>query len=210
MPSQARLTFQNYMLADVNRLREMHREQFAGRGRPLSVLTRSGVFLLCAAWEFYCEELALESFEHMLGHTAQPLDLPERLRRTLANALKSEKNELAPLRLAGDGWQDYLREKIRTRVEHLNTPTAENVSELFHVTTGVDVTEFFEPHAPRLREFVSKRGDIAHRGAQAGHVSINDIDEDYDYICRLVVDLDNHVIEPIQHASGRRPWNRRA
>jgi hypothetical protein len=209
MPSRARLNFERHLLRDVELLMEQHRQIYQGPGRPLSVLTRSGVFLLCAAWELYCEDVLMECFELVVRETGEPMALPEGVRRTLAHAVKSEKNELAALRLAGDGWRAFLREKVRTKVEQLNTPNAANITDLFARSVGVDVHPFLDQHEAALTAFISKRGDIAHRGAQAGHVSINDLAADYAYICALVRDLDNHLIDPIQGLTGRRPWNRR-
>jgi len=209
MPSRARLNFEQHLLRDVELLIETHREVYQGPGRPLSVLTRSGVFLLCAAWELYCEEVLMECFELVLQGAEEPMELPEGVRRTLANAVKSEKNELAALRLAGEGWREFLREKVRTKIEQLNTPNEVNIADLFARNVGVDVHPLIDQHEAALAAFISKRGDIAHRGAQAGHVSINDLAADYDYICALVRDFDNHLIEPVQAIAGRRPWNRR-
>lgn len=209
MPSQARLNFERNLLRDVERLEEMHREQFPGRGRPHSILTRSGIFLLCAAWELYCEEVIKEAFEHVVGHANAPLDLPEHPRRTLANAIKADKHELAVLRLAGDGWKDYLREHAEKKLEELNTPNCANVTDLFKRLVGIDVEPILGQHTQALLDFIAKRGDIAHRGAQAGHVSINDLQADHQFVRALVVRLDNEIIQPIQDACGHRPWNRR-
>lgn len=47
-------------------------------------------------------------------------------------------------------------------------------------------------------------GDVV---AAGGHVSINDLDADYAYICELVKDLDNFLIEPVKQISWSRPWS---
>lgn len=210
MPSAARLNFERFLLRDVRELSDLHRQRFAGPGRPQSFLTRSGIFLLCAAWELYCEDVIKEAFNFVVANTNEPLALPEQVRRTLANGIKSEKNELAPLRLSGDGWRDYLREHIEKRLGQLNTPNVDNITDLFSRVVGIDVGPILAPHTQGLSDFISKRGDIAHRGADAGHVSINDLQADYDFICGLVVELDNAIIEPLRQHTGRRPWNRRA
>lgn len=209
MPSQARLNFEKFLLRDVRELSDLHRQRFAGRGRPQSFLTRSGIFLLCAAWELYCEDVIRESFLLILASTPEPLALPEHVRRTMATCIKNEKNELAPLRLAGDGWRGYLSDHIEVKLGQLNTPSASNVCELFKAAVAIDMTPILDPYSQALRSFISKRGDIAHRGADAGHVSINDLQTDYDFICALVVELDNAIIEPLRAHIGRRPWNRR-
>lgn len=210
MPSQARLNFERNLSRDVERLEELHRSQFPGPGRPHSILTRSGIFLLCAAWELYCEEVIKEGFVHVVGLANSPLNLPEHPRRTLANAVKADKHDLAVLRMAGDGWKDYLSEHADKKIGELNTPNCENVTELFKKFVGIDIAPILGPHDTTLQTFIGKRGDIAHHGAQAAHVSINDLEGDHNFIQTLVVRLDNEIIQLIQTASGVRPWNRRA
>lgn len=210
MSSHARRTFGHFPLRDVRMLRDMHRAQHQGQGRPYSVLTRSGIFLLCAAWELYCEEVIAESVEHLLGWCENPLNLPERPRRTLVQAVSSDKHELAALRLAGDGWKQYYRDRSNKKLGDLNTPNAENVTDLFGALVGVDVLPVLDPISARLTTFIGKRGDIAHRGAQAGHVRINDLEADIEFICNAVRDLDNFLIAPLRAIIGERPWNRAA
>lgn len=208
MPSYARRNFRRYPLRDVEMLRDMHRSQHQGQGRPYSVLTRSGIFLLCASWELYCEEVIAESVGHILGWCQDPLNLPEQPRRTLAQGVKSDKHDLAALRLAGEGWKQYYRDRTTENLAALNTPSSAKVTELFHRLVGVDTGPVLDPISDRLTLFIRKRGDIAHRGAQAGHVSINDLDSDFELICEAVRDLDNFLINPIRAIIGHQPWNR--
>lgn len=189
-------------------LSDLHRNQHQGQGRPYAVLPRSGIFLLCAAWELYCEEVIAESVERLLGWCEDPLNLPEQPRRTLVQAVKNDKHDLAALRLAGDGWKQYYRDRASENLAALNTPSAVKVTDLFNRLVGVDVTPVLDPISARLTTFIGKRGDIAHRGAQAGHISINDLDADYELICNAVRDLDNFLIDPIRAIIGHQPWNR--
>lgn len=189
-------------------LRDLHRAQHQGQGRPYSVLTRSGIFLLCAAWELYCEEVIAESVRHLLDWCRDPLLLPEQARRTMVQAVKNDRHDLAALRLAGEGWKQYYLERATDNLAALNTPSAVKVAELFSRLVGVDVNPVLQPISDRLSAFISKRGDIAHRGAQAGHISIHDLDTDYQLICEAVRDLDNFLVDPIRAIIGYRPWNR--
>ena len=112
MPPKARIKFQKVMLPEVENLVEIHRML---RGtclgkRKLSHITRSGVLMLCASWELYVEELAIEMAGYLSECAKSPGCLPEPVPRTIANiivnAIKSQKNhELMPLTLAGDGWR---------------------------------------------------------------------------------------------------------
>lgn len=207
MPSASRKSFEKHLLKDVEQLRVRHRDAHPGPGRPSSDLTRSGVFLLCAAWELYAEEVILEACAHVTAAAESPEKLPVSVKAALAKAAKSDSHDFGVLQLAGEGWRDYLRVLAQADVAALNTPRAHNLIPLFERYVGVDTKAFFELRKDRISEFVSKRGDIAHKGAKAGHVSINDLDADYAYICELVKDLDNFLIEPIKQISGSRPWN---
>lgn len=209
MPSTSRLNFERHLLRDVDQLRGRHRLAHPGPGRPASDLTRSGVFLLCAAWELYAEEVIIECFKMIITEAPEPLKLPKTPRQTLAKAVKADKHELAVLKMAGEGWREYFFEIAKSEVASLNTPSANNINRLFGDLIGIDTVAFFEPNAARISTFISKRGDIAHKGSQAGHVSINDLDLDYAFICGLVRDLDNFLVRPLQQLVGRRPWNRR-
>ncbi len=208
MPSRARRNFRHHPLRDVEMLRDLHRAQYQGQGRPYSVLTRSGIFLLCAAWELYCEEVIAESMRHMLDWCQNPLNLPEQARRTLVQSVKADKHELAALRLAGEGWKQYYESRANENLAALNTPSAAKVGDLFFRILGINVQPVLGPISDRLGAFITKRGDIAHRGAQAGHISINDLDADFELICNAVRDLDNFLIDPIRDIIGYRPWNR--
>jgi hypothetical protein len=208
MPSAARANFERHLLRDVDALIVYHRQEFPGRGRPHSIFTRSGTFLLCAAWELYCEEAISESLEKILDAVELPGDLPPDVRGLLISSVRSDKDESTPLRLAGEGWRDYLRKVVQREVGRLNTPKKSNVVDLFRRCVGVDVNDLLNPHEQALHDFISKRGDIAHRGADAGHVSINDLAADYDFIRMLVRDIDNFIIQPIQQVTHHRPWNR--
>lgn len=207
MPSASRKSFEKHLLKDVEQLRARHREAHPGRGRPSSDLTRSGVFLLCAAWELYVEEVIPEACVHVTAAAESPEQLPVSVKTALAKAAKSDSHDFGVLRLAGEGWKAYLNALAQADVAALNTPRAQNLIPLFERYVGVDTKAFFELRKDRISEFVSKRGDIARKGAKAGHVSINDLDADYAYICELVKDLDNFLIEPVKQISGSRPWN---
>lgn len=209
MPSYARRTFERAPLNDVRVLQQLHREQHPGPGRPGSALTRSGIFLLCAAWELYSEEVLLELVECLITYNEDPMSLPREVKKGLAESLKADKHELAALRLAGTGWKQCLRNYAKSVVGGLNTPSSANLNPLFKRLCGLDASEALDPVSIQLNEFIAKRGDIAHRGAQAGHISITDLDADFEFICSLIDRLDNYLIVPMREIVGYQPWNRR-
>lgn len=208
MPSQARLIFERHLLKDVHRLIDAHKAAHPGRGRPLSVYTRSGVFLLSAAWELYVEEVALEGVDWLIHWAPSPADLPQDARDAFANSVR-QATPLDALALAGDGWKDMLRVMAKQKVAALNTPSGPRIVALFKECLGVNVNPLIGPHIVRLQDFANKRGSIAHQGVQAGHVGIGELEADYAYICGLVVQLDNYLIDPLREVTGYRPWNRR-
>ena len=209
MPSKARQNFESYPLKDIDLLMETHREWHTGKGKPYTVLTRSGIFLLCAAFELFCEEIIRESVFQIVKNKNHPNDLCDNIKKSLAAAAKSDKNELAVLRLSGDGWKDYYIERTNLDIQSLNTPSSKNIVDLFKKLTDIDVSSVFSPIDADLDKFIKKRGDIAHKGSRAGHVSMKDLEADYEFICGVVSNLDNYLIEPLLELSGTRPWYRR-
>lgn len=210
MPSIARLTFESHILKDVKELIDTHNKTFGGKkGKPLSVFTRSATFLLCAAFELYVEEVLLEAGAHIINSVASPHALPNGMKETLADEVRQRAAAFA-LNLSGEGWRGVYADILKKKVESLNTPNAENIIGRMKGGIGIDVAPLLGPSSIRLGEFIGKRGDIAHQGIKAGHISISDVEQDYKFVLKLVCDLDNYLIEPLKGASGKRPWNKRA
>jgi len=67
------------MLDDVDRLIESHGQlNHDGMGRRgLGHITRSGVLMLCAAWELYLEEMLVESVRILIRRATSPNQLPQ-------------------------------------------------------------------------------------------------------------------------------------
>ena len=87
------------MLTDVDRLIESHRILSGGaQGRPgLGHITKSGTFLLCAAWELYIEELVVEIAKVLADRANSPSDLPKEVRKEISKHVKKHSHELKPL-----------------------------------------------------------------------------------------------------------------
>jgi hypothetical protein len=107
MPSSSLQKFETKMLADVIRMIESHaRLNHDGRGRRrLGHITRSGVVMLCAAWELYVEELVIEVAGILAERANAPTGLPKLAQKELSRLVKDHKHELKPLELAGAGWE---------------------------------------------------------------------------------------------------------
>lgn len=188
VPSDAAETLTTRMV-DVDRLLEIHSDiGGAGRGRRIGVevLNRSAVVLTTAVWEGYVEELAAASVEHLVECVAGPEALPDDLKK-IGKEIKKDAHELAPWKLAGAGWKDYLRERLANYAQQdangLNTPKHAQVDALFQRAIALPEVSAawswsnMKPKRARdkLDEMVTLRGDIAHGSGAARNVLRDDV-----------------------------------
>lgn len=202
------------MLVDVDRLIESHQSLSHGtQGRHgLGHITRSGTFLLCAAWELYVEELAVEVASLFAERASAPDDLPNEVRKELSKHVKNHNHELKPLDLAGDGWRLVYLSHAKQLVSGLNTPKAEPINVLFKRLTGWNKpSDCWSCGSDYINSFVSVRGDIAHRGSDADYIRLNKLRDDYRIrIAETALEMDNGACNYVHEKSnGRRPWRRR-
>ena len=75
-----------------------------------------------------------------------------------------------------------------------------------------EVSAFWSAGKQSINAFVSARGDIAHRGRDAGYVTINRLQEYRALIVSSVVETDNCMADHLQSSmpTNRSPWRRRA
>lgn len=214
MPSNALNKFEKVMLKDVDRLIESHALlNTEGRGRrAFGHITRSGVLMLCASWELYVEELAIEMSSLLAERASSPYDLPKPVQKELAKLVKGHKEDLKPLELAGAGWEKVYVDHAKTLVAGLNTPKAGPVDLLYAKTVGWECpSASWSLGGDFVNEFVKARGDIAHRGSNADYVKILDLrDKFLEGIKKTVVDHDNAACDfVLDNTKGDRPWRRR-
>jgi hypothetical protein len=88
--------------------------------RKLDVLNNAGIVLVCAFWEAFCGDLADEALAHLIEDARDPDALPAPLQKLIARAVRADKNELAPWKLAGDGWRRLLRDRAAELREQRN------------------------------------------------------------------------------------------
>jgi hypothetical protein len=155
------------------------------RSAALQVLNRSGIVLVCAVWEAYCEDLVAEALNHLVNHVSGPGGLPDGLRKLIAKEVRADPHDLAAWALAGDGWKSYVVTRLGKleleRNRGLNTPKAKNIDSLFADGLGMsslsDAWHWSGMGAPqatrKLDDYVSLRGDIAHRGSATSAVGKN-------------------------------------
>lgn len=200
MPTQARRAFDKNC-EDVERLLEVHAliaGSGAGRKHQVEVLNKAAVVLITAFWEAYCEDLAAEALEFLVDNAPDTSKLPKELRKRVAKELEADKNELAVWQVAGDGWRAVLTQRLaRLQVErnwNLNTPKSAKLDALFLDALGIsDLSSGWswqgmssEDATTKLNDYVSLRGEIAHRGASATAVRKSDVTGYYELVKKLV------------------------
>lgn len=214
MPSNALLKFENKMLVDVNRIVDSHGvlNHDGGGRRGLGHITRSGVLMLCASWELYVEELAIEIAQLLANRAHAPEQLPLGAQKELARFVKEHKHDLKPLELAGAGWEQVYTAHVTEVVSGLNTPKAGPINETYKKLLGWEnPSQNWTKGKDFINDFVKVRGDIAHRGSDADYVRIGHLRDRYvGGIATTVIEHDNAACNFINDNSvGGRPWRRR-
>ena len=210
-----------HSLTEVNRLLEIHSEltgTASGRRRNVAILHKSSVLFLCAAFEAFIEILATEAFHHIVAEAAQPSVLPVAIRRSIALALRDDRNELAPWALAAEGWRvkcDTHKEiVVRKFTGTFNSPKPHNIDLLLKELIGLDdITSHWQWRGmqpalaiSRLKDFVQLRGALAHSEEPAPVVNKADVIRSIGLLSGISVRSSNVVGEYCEGATGRSPW----
>lgn len=193
---------------DVARLLELHEEKGGkerGRRYGLEVLNKSAIVLITAFWEAYCEDLAAEALERLVSELDDPKDLPQNLRKTIADELKEDQHHYAVWKIAGDDWRDHVKSRLddlreERNFKHMN-PRPDQVRVLFSKALGLDdVTKSWRwsrvsvaNACQKLDDYVALRGDVAHRGSAEQGVTLKVVREYDNFIERLVNATDKCV-----------------
>jgi len=212
MPSAAYKLFQENVI-DVERLIESHGQ--LNNGAPgkkgLGHLTRSGVVMLCAAWEVYTEDL-LEQVVQLYGDCLElPDQLPKIVQKHLSNLVKNDKHELKPIQFAGAGWRAVYLEYVQRETRSLNTPEPKKLDSLYLEYAGVPMlSSCWTVDAGDISDFIHIRGEIAHTGRKAQYVKIGDLQKYLDEFKRVAVETDNFLAEFVRDHTpgGALPWYR--
>jgi len=210
MPSKAYSLFHNQLLKDVDALLETHRKENPGtRGRAgLGHLTRSAVFILCAAWEHYVELVCTELFEPLiLGVSLESAH--KDVKKILANYVKNQKDESYCLNLIGNGWKQCLKDCLDIEIKGFHTPKSTPVKNLFRDYLGINLDGILhKDNCTLIDDFVTKRGDIAHTGAMAGYPKFDEVVKYRDRICSIVMAIDEFLAEEGKKVLKKKPWER--
>jgi hypothetical protein len=213
LPSFARKKFREKMLPDVRAMLEAHALlNPTGQGkRKLGHITKGGVMLLCAAWELYIEEVLIECSRLILHSAHSPEVLPKSSQKRLAALARDNSHELNPLRLSGEGWKIVFLDGLKLKLERFNTPKSGPIDEVCESWIGKKNLSLCWSHGiEEINEFVSTRGDIAHRGADSTYVTRMKLDQFRLRISETVKETDDCLAEYLKHETcvKKFPWRR--
>jgi hypothetical protein len=212
MPSKAYIEFEKNIV-DVDHLISTHAAMNnGGRGKKgLGHITRSGIVMLCATWELYIESLLCESLKILTDRKNSPKDLPTLIKKTLSKLVKEDKHELKPLELAGDGWRSTLLNYAKAETDLLHTPKSEKLDILYKRYLGmINFSNQWTTSSADLDSFVSKRGEIAHKGRQANYIKIGELKSDRETIDNLVTEIDELILDYLitLDPTMNQPWRK--
>jgi hypothetical protein len=213
MPSSA-LQQLDWNLEDVTRLEDAHVElnpQGQGR-RALGHITRSALVMLCAGWELYIEDLTQEAVNVICAESTSPNGLPLEIKKKIVNAAKSDKDELAILKLTGEGWKELYKDTARKDAEKLNTPKSEQIGLIFKHFLGIEnISSHWTIGPDGVNDIISKRGEIAHRGRDAEYIKLAELQQIKANILQTAIETDNYVATHLKNILRlkKKPWRAR-
>jgi hypothetical protein len=220
MPSSAQKRFDENA-DDVARLLEIHSDlggSKVGRRHRLEVLNKSAIVLITAFWEAYCEDLAAEALDHIVGKAPNAGALPKELKKQIASELKAAPNEIAVWNLADAQWRTVLKARLANlaaqRNRKLNTPKSENIDQLFESAIGLNAVSDswkwgkLSPAKSRtkLDKYVTLRGEVAHRGSAATSCKKKDVLSFFSHVQRLVSKTAGRVDGHVKAVTGTALW----
>lgn len=212
MPSSAYGEYQKN-LTDVHRLVLLHgRLSGSGPGkRSLGHLTRGGLLLLCAAWERYVETAANEAAAFLTLRLPAFTSLPANVQQKVTAFANKPKNGCNVADLQIPAWKNVYLTAVRKRTDDLNAPKHKNLQPLFQDFFAIpDIATYWMGGATPVDDFVSLRGEVAHRGGQAQYVHFSALRNLEVDVAAWVKQTDNALTDHVRTlvTPYRRPWNR--
>jgi HEPN superfamily RiboL-PSP-like protein len=112
---------------------------------------------------------------------------------------------------------DRLVELHQERNKKLNTPKTEQIDDLFNRALGIPKISagWYWNNMPRERatrkldDFVTLRGDVAHRGSSANKIHKADVTNYYSHVKLLVGKTGGRVHKTVTTATGKPLWSTR-
>jgi hypothetical protein len=206
---------------DIDQLWSIHGD-YAGRGvgakHGVEVINRSVVIFVTACWESYIEDFAKECFDVMIAKCPSFDDIPIKARNHATKSIFDQKDSREVWKLAGNGWRTVMtshRDDVLERwLSTFNTPKAQQVIALYDELLGVpDVSKWWKwknmtpkQAADKLDEFITIRGNIAHRVKDAKPVYKM---AGYNYLAhikRLIDCMEFEMYKHLKKITKAPPW----
>ncbi|AET61221.1 hypothetical protein HPL003_22485 [Paenibacillus terrae HPL-003] len=201
---------------DVQKLSDDYKtlkDIFYSRGRvALDHLTRSGILMLCGAWETYIEDVLREVATHLA--TLEKIDeLPREVKSTIAQYVRNHKNVNKALELAESNWKTlYLNEIVEETISRFNTPKVKNIKDISKKLIGYEgiLDCLISEEIDLINDFVKFRGHIAHnvRDRSEQYLNVETLDKYMDEFQMVVSRIDNQLLTYIRQYKTSRPWNK--
>ncbi|QDY83525.1 hypothetical protein FQU75_08930 [Paenibacillus polymyxa] len=201
---------------DVQKLSDDYKtlkDIFYSRGRvALDHLTRSGILMLCGAWETYIEDILREVAAH-LASLEKIDELPREVKSTIAQYVRNHKNVNKALELAESKWKTlYLNEIVEETISRFNTPKVKNIKDISKKLIGYEgiLDCLISEEIDLINEFVKYRGHIAHnvRDRSEQYLNVETLDKYMDEFQMVVSRIDNHLLTYVRLYKTSRPWNK--
>lgn len=211
-----------YNINEVTHLMTIHEEvtgKIVGYRNNVEVLNKSSIVLLVACWEAFVEDLAKKSFEILLSKATSPNDIPIKIRTSISQNLKSDKDDRKIWELAGEGWKNVLKNHqrliIKKHVGNLNTPNPKNIDGLFASLIGLECISRkwtwlkSTPSKARaeIERLVKLRNSIAHRVNATNSVLKRDVIRATRFIANLAITTHNSANSFLGKTLGKPPWH---
>lgn len=204
-----------YNVLDARRLLQAHTilsSETPGK-KGLGHITRSGVVMLCAAWERYHELALIEGADFFARQIHDPHNLPLNVKKHLSSFTRKSNHELKPMDLAGEGWRTLYVSVVRDETISLNTPKSEKLKNLYnHLLGEPDVTTYWSIGARPIDDFVTARGDIAHNGRNSPYIVAGTLAYYIEMIVSAAKEHDGKLCDYLKATAGTscQPWRKTA
>ena len=136
--------------------------------------------------------------------------LPHAIKSSICEYVKKEVNRTSPFDLCDEGWRKVYTKIANEKIEKLNTPKTRQLIEMFSSLVGISEKQIKEIDCiNKLDDFISFRGEKAHRGRIDGYVKIDTVKEERETITKIVKSIDRTILGhfKITYTNTRLPWN---
>jgi hypothetical protein len=206
---------------DVDQLWAIHQEYAgggAGRKYGVEVINKAVIVFITACWESYIEDLAREAFAILLSSAPTPTALPAKIRDAVTRPIFDQKDSRKVWDLADAGWKTLMqahgKDVLEKWIGSFNTPKTTQIDNLFLELFGMARLSLCwkwkkmpaDRAASRLDDYVTMRGNIAHRTEHDAAV-VKDQGVAYlNHVTLLIDHTEKATFAHLQTIIGRDPW----